>query len=823
MRLLCAIAVLAVCIETAPGQEKRPVAKSRPAASPARHVSRQNLLAYLEFDGLDAHADAWRTSAAYKLLRDTKLGSVLEDLALQGIELIQESTTPERRVGGAEVVGLLKHIAHHGFAVGATRKGREDARFVAVLRHGDRPEFKRLLETLGAALKHEEVDKKPDDPANGASGRALNRLGASGIWLVEKGDLILASATSVDEILAVQSGGGSSALDHPIRLRLLEATDGIQPAAIGFFDMASLAPLTPDAVDLGLDGLERLELQWGFQDAALVTRLRAVAPEPRRGVLALLDQPTFGVNALPPLPPNLTSLFALSVDPAKTYDQIDSMMNRIHPPAPPEAPNTGILARHGIDLRKELLGHVGPPIVLYAQAPQGIDKATVASLLMSRVAGFTVAARIRHETAVLRAIDSLVKSFNPMLREYLRGIPRNRVAPSLAFLKFRKLAGPLSKYELELPPDSLPAPYATKLRPTIVVSRDQLVVSASTLAAEQAAAAHAHGQPKTALIPAVNRLPGEMIYLGLTDPRAGTAIFTRALPIVVRQINAEIALAQRRAGKIPKDVYMRLDPGEVPEPEDLDRLLFPSSTTLTVDRQGAILTHRAAILSLTSPAVGAAAVAYLVPAVRSSLEAARRVQCVNNLKQIALALHNFHASNNAFPRPAILDQKGKPLLSWRVAILPYIEQQTLYDKFKLDEPWDSPHNQALLKEMPPIFRCPIRTKGEPFTTTYRVLVGKGALFEKDTDIAVADVTDGTSNTLMVVEAKDAVPWSKPEDLSFDPAAAPSLVGAGSPHPGGFNASMADGSVRFFKTTIDVKVLRSLITRAGGEVIGPGAF
>ena len=152
------------------GQEKRPVAKSRPAAAPARHVPRKDLLAYLEFDGLDAHADAWRASAAYKLLSDTKLGPLLEDLALQGIELIQESNPPERRVGGGEVVGFLKHIAHHGFAVGVTRKGREDVRFVAVLRHGDRPEFKRLLDTVAAALKHDDVDKLPDNPATGTSG-----------------------------------------------------------------------------------------------------------------------------------------------------------------------------------------------------------------------------------------------------------------------------------------------------------------------------------------------------------------------------------------------------------------------------------------------------------------------------------------------------------------------------------------------------------------------------------------------------------------------------------------------------------------------------
>ena len=158
---------------------------------------------------------------------------------------------------------------------------------------------------------------------------------------------------------------------------------------------------------------------------------------------------------------------------------------------------------------------------------------------------------------------------------------------------------------LDLPPDSLPPPYVTMLRPTVVISRDQLVVSASTPAAEQALAGGPRWQPDGAFIPVVNRLPAEMIYLGLSDPRAGTAIFTKALPILVRQINAEIALAQRRLGKTPKDVYMRLDPDVIPAAEELDRLLFPSSTTLTVDRQGAVLTHREAIPTLTSPAAAA--------------------------------------------------------------------------------------------------------------------------------------------------------------------------------------------------------------------------
>jgi prepilin-type processing-associated H-X9-DG protein len=129
-----------------------------------------------------------------------------------------------------------------------------------------------------------------------------------------------------------------------------------------------------------------------------------------------------------------------------------------------------------------------------------------------------------------------------------------------------------------------------------------------------------------------------------------------------------------------------------------------------------------------------------------------------------------------------------------VAILPYIEQGELYNKFKLDEPWDSPHNKELLKEMPPTFKCPNRKKPEPFATTYRGFVGAGAMFETGQDIGLASVTDGTSNTIAVAEASEAVPWSKPADLPFDQQAQPSLYGAGSSHPGGFDCGFADGSV-----------------------------
>jgi len=265
-------------------------------------------------------------------------------------------------------------------------------------------------------------------------------------------------------------------------------------------------------------------------------------------------------------------------------------------------------------------------------------------------------------------------------------------------------------------------------------------------------------------------------------------------------------------------------PDMVPKADELKRLLFPASFAIIVDASGARIVSRESFPSISSPAASGVMIGLLLPAVQAAREAARRAQCTNNLKQMALAMLNYESANNAFSKPAITDKDGKPLLSWRVAILPYIDQQELYNRFKLDEPWDSPHNKELIKEMPATYLCPSRANVEPGTTTYRVFVGPGALFEKGKETTLANITDGTSNTIMISESSESVPWTKPDaELTFDPAAKPSFFGAGSPHPGGFNAAMADGSVRFFKNTIDLNVLKALITRAGGEVVNRGAF
>jgi hypothetical protein len=198
----------------------------------------------------------------------------------------------------------------------------------------------------------------------------------------------------------------------------------------------------------------------------------------------------------------------------------------------------------------------------------------------------------------------------------------------------------------------------------------------------------------------------------------------------------------------------------------------------------------------------------------------RRRHSQNNLKQIGLALHNYHDSFGKFPAAAITSKDGKPLLSWRVAILPYIEEEKLYREFKLDEPWDSPHNKPLLKKMPKIYEpLGVQTK-EPNRTFYQAFVGIGAAFEGTDGTRIVQFLDGTSNTFLVAEAGEAVPWSKPDDLAFDPAKP--LPELGGLFKDGFHALYADGSVRFVKKGVKEETLRALITRAGNEVLGADA-
>ena len=188
----------------------------------------------------------------------------------------------------------------------------------------------------------------------------------------------------------------------------------------------------------------------------------------------------------------------------------------------------------------------------------------------------------------------------------------------------------------------------------------------------------------------------------------------------------------------------------------------------------------------------------------------------NNLKQLSLFIHNYHEGNNAMCPSYLVDKKGKPTLSWRVMALPYVEQDQLFKKFKLDEAWDSDHNMKVFKDhpMPPVF-LNSGDKAEDKATRYRVFTGNGAGWDATGRLKFADFTDGTSNTVAIATAATAVPWTKPDELEFDPE---KEVGKLLHFRGDrCNIAMFDGSVRAVKKAVSEKTLKAAVTRGGGEV------
>lgn len=229
------------------------------------------------------------------------------------------------------------------------------------------------------------------------------------------------------------------------------------------------------------------------------------------------------------------------------------------------------------------------------------------------------------------------------------------------------------------------------------------------------------------------------------------------------------------------------------------------------------------IVCVVALSCGGLLVALLLPAVSAAREAARRMQCSNNLKQIALAMHNYHDVHKCFPPAFTVDEDGNKLHSWRTVILPYMEQSALYEQIRLDEPWDSEHNRQFAETVIPAYQCP-SSGAEGATTNYMVIVGEHTIFPGAEGRSIAKIVDGTSNTLLVVEVSgQEVPWMAPVDLDHETlqlAINQAESGMGSEHPGGMNAAFADGSVQFLADAIDPDMLRRLITCDDGEPVGP---
>jgi prepilin-type processing-associated H-X9-DG protein len=222
---------------------------------------------------------------------------------------------------------------------------------------------------------------------------------------------------------------------------------------------------------------------------------------------------------------------------------------------------------------------------------------------------------------------------------------------------------------------------------------------------------------------------------------------------------------------------------------------------------------------------GGILVALLLPAISAAREAARRSACMNNLRQINLAMLQYETQYGKFPPAYVADKNGRPMHSWRVLLLPFLDANDVYSQYDFNEPWDGPKNRQLAARMPRAYRCP-SSAGEPgVVTDYLVITGPGTVFVDDKSMSMAGIRDGISNTILVAEVSGAdIHWMEPRDLElqkidFSPNPLPGRS-LHSSHFGGSNVGFADGSARFLPGTMSPADVRALITADGGEAVVP---
>jgi prepilin-type processing-associated H-X9-DG protein len=784
----------------------------------ARFIPAEKLAVYLEFDGFNAHAEGWHKTAMYRVLNETSAGAMFDDLAGQ---ILQQLMGPERpgRPAASELKAAFDHVAHHGLTVGLCGPFERPDQPLAVIVLGGaaqpdvRALFDRLLQSTipqGRASREVKLGERTVTVAEAGQGPSF-------AYWTEGQDVVVAigNADGAKRVVAVLGGDQASAASHPLRAALQKREEGVEPVRVAFVDLGELPDLPPKARELGLDGVKRIESVVGFQGEAIVSSLRIVAPKPRRGFLTLLDQPTFDAKSMPPMPAGLIDYTVFSLDGGKLLDTIRSL--------PDGERQVGEMTQSfrrqtGLRLREDVLDTMGPRWAFFV-APEDHEAGSSAfgglADIILHPPRVSIVAQVRDEPAFRAALKTLFRQANDLLAARR---PPDRPAPRIEPLEGDK------GYVLSVPPEVLPLPAG--VRPTLVFSGKDAVLSISSRVARRVI----EGKPDAETAADLAKLGGDLIMVRRSDPRGSLPEIIANIPFFL-QVIGRMSESPGSAPWMKRLAQLRVDPDRIPDPDAIRPFLFPSLSSARVTDDGLDVRTRMAFPDPTMipmPSNQAVLIALLLPAVQSAREAARRAQCTNNLKQMALAAFNYESAYGHFPAAAIAGKDGKPLLSWRVAILPFIEQNSLYQQFHLDEPWDSPHNKELISKMPQQYTCPSSIP-EPGMTHYQVLVGPpdkgkpGTAFQDPTKACrIADITDGTSNTLMVVEAKAAVPWTKPEDVPFDPGQ-PLLPSLGSNHAGGFNAALCDGSVRFLKLTINEIVLKALATRNGGEVISADSY
>jgi len=551
---------------------------------------------------------------------------------------------------------------------------------------------------------------------------------------------------------------------------------------------------------LGLGNFTSLASVAGLEKSAYVSRTLLATEKEAGDLLDFLGGKPLETKDLAPIPRDASLAAALRLDAYQLWQRVQSIVGEIDPWAG-RAMADGLREtekRLGFKIGEDLLQSLGDVWCIYNSPGEG-------GLVLT---GLTAAVPLKDPDRARAAHAKLMALWNisaavKATREDAPRRPREQATP----IQHVRFAG---QTIFTANPPKMGFPFA----PSWCLTEKELIVALFPQNVKAYLSRGAEFQSLSA-VPAVAGLfgpEGGPVALGYQDT---PELFRLVYPIL--QLAANPILHELRREGIDVDASI------LPSAASIGKHLRPGVKAVRRTKAGIEVTVQQSL-----PGSGAGALLPLAASwgffrVGSPVPIAppptARARSMNNLKQIALAMHTHHDALKSLPPAYSVDKNGKLLLNWRVAILPFVEQEGLWRQFRMDEPWDSEHNKKLIPLMPEVYRAPGSRAG-PGKTNYLTVRGKDSMFPGAEKISFAQVKDGTSNTIMVVEAADssAVQWTKPDDFVPDPKEpAKGLVGL---RPGGFLAALGDGSVQFLPASADPDKLKALFTRAGQESVGP---
>jgi hypothetical protein len=759
-------------------------------------VAPEECLLYFSSAGM-AKPDARSTNRTERLFAEPEVrgaAAEIEKLIRAQLKESVKKQKPEEQALAEDGPTLVRALLTRPLAlyvpqVKPAAKGPPEVRAGAVVNLGED------ADALGAALQRCVAALAPNKAKEVTIGGATFHQLATGAngpeftWGVKGKYLFAATGPGEIEALLKRSGDGSA----PQWLAALHKQMPVERVStVGMVNAKALVELLPQfgvAPDvarvleaLGLTSIDRLAGVSGLDKEGFVSRsLVSFRGEPK-GLLRLAEQKPLAAADLDLIPRDATFGLAWKLDADKARAVILDVVEKIDPKAKE-------------DLDAEL---AGPPRELLDGVVKALgdtwcvfDSPGGGGLLV----GTTVVVSLKDRDAAA----ALQKKLLGMVEQIGQGIPDARRRPRVEQLTF----GTQTVYVFDGRWREVP------LAPSWCLTDKYLAVAPYPEAIKAFLARDKNFAPLTKVPDVGAALGGEggAVALTYTNTRRLFDLFYPLAPVGFRMLSNELA-----------HDGIDLPPGLLPSAGSIRPHLRPGVTTMRRTTAGIEVVSRQTLPGNSTLSTAPIMVGLLVPAVQKVREAAARIQSGNNLHQILIAMHNHQAVNGTLPPAYNVDKDGKPLLSWRVHILPYIDQDELYKEFHLDEPWDSPHNKKLIEKMPKTYRSPA-SHAAAGKTNYLTVRGKDMAFPGDKGLKLpADFPDGTSNTIFIVEASDrkAVIWTKPDDYEVNEKnPLEGLVGL---WRGMFLAGMGDGSVRVIYRTVDPKQLMNAFIRNDGNPV-----